>query len=71
MKIQLERSVLLRPSFAQLFFAESHVFHSCVCFWFLGLEQFSLLQRFLAFETLLFQLLKVNRELAYFIPLAK
>jgi hypothetical protein len=35
------------------------------------LEQFSLLQRFLAFETLLFQLLKVNRELAYFIPLAK
>ena len=71
MKIQLEISVLLRPSFARLFFAESHVFHSCVCFWFLGLEQFSLVQRFLAFATLLFQLSISFRELAYFTPLAK
>jgi hypothetical protein len=59
----------LTSSFAQLSFAELRVFHSCVCFGFLGLEQSFLELGLLGFGTLLFQLSIVIRELAYFTPL--
>jgi hypothetical protein len=66
----LEKS-LFRPSFDRLCAVESHASRMCVESWFLGSVLFSLERRFLAFESGLFQLLKVNRELAYFIPFAK
>jgi hypothetical protein len=46
----------LTSSFAQVFFAESRVSRSCVCFGFLGLALFLFALGFLAFEIGLFQL---------------
>jgi hypothetical protein len=55
-------------SFALVSVAELRVFHSCVCFGFLGWAPFWALPGFWAFESGLFQLLKVNRELAFIAP---
>jgi hypothetical protein len=57
-------------SFGLISAAELRVFRSCVCFGFLGLEQSSLAPESLAFGSGLFQLSRVNRELAYSTPFA-
>jgi hypothetical protein len=54
----------LTSSFAQVFSAESRVSRSCVCFGFLGLALFFHAPQFWESESELFQLLRVNRELA-------
>ena len=58
-------------SFDPLSVAELHVFHSCVCFGFWGLEMFSVSPLPWAFENGLSPLLRVNRESAYFTPFAQ
>jgi hypothetical protein len=63
-KLNLKKSYPLTSSFAQLSAAESHASHSCVWFGFLGLGQSSLEPGFWGFESGLFQLWRVNRELA-------
>jgi hypothetical protein len=70
MKIECKESKLTTSSFVRLSAAEVRVSRMCVEFWFSGLETFFLYLGFLAFECGLFQLLRVNRELAYFIPFA-
>jgi hypothetical protein len=60
----------LTSSFDPLSAAELHASHSCVCFGFWGLALSFLELGLSGFVSLLFQLLRVIRELAYFTPFA-